>query len=79
MKKLAKVDLFFTVVWVLILISGICFKFSAKLIGWPDFSDSAFVENRALEPKPNYQTLPARSGEEPLKDGITTILLGDMR
>lgn len=60
MKKLAKVDLFFTVVWVLILISGICFKFSAKLIGWPDFSDSAFVENRALEPKPNYQALPAK-------------------
>lgn len=60
MNRISKVDFFFTLIWILILVSGVGFKISAKFIGWPDFSDSAFVENRALEPKPNFRALPTK-------------------
>lgn len=53
-------DIFFTVLWMLILFSGIGFKASAKLFGWPNFNTNALNENRELTAKPDFSKLSAK-------------------
>lgn len=58
--RIGKVDIAFSVLWVVLLLAGPGFKLSAKVTGWPDFNRRAVEENRNLAGKPEYRKLPAR-------------------
>ena len=50
----------FVAFWLVVLFSGMAFKVSAKVIGWPDWSRYALTENRELAPKPDFRKTPVK-------------------
>ena len=57
-KNIRIVNWAFTGLWMALLFSGIGFKVSAKLAGWPDFDSFTLRENREPERFPDLRKLP---------------------
>lgn len=59
--KCHAVDIFFAVLWIAALLTGIALKSSMRLTGWPPKSNAELVENRNLTQKPSFRKIPVKT------------------